>query len=61
MRVISPLATIATLVASLLTAIGSTLLLMFLVRYHSATHELALIGAAMFAVGAAILWRQWQR
>ncbi len=61
MRPKSSLATLATLAASLLTVIGATLLMMYVVRYQRATGELALIGAAMSAAGLAILWWQWKR
>ncbi len=35
--------------------------MMYFVRYQAATHELALIGAAMFALEATILWLQWKQ
>jgi UDP-N-acetylmuramyl pentapeptide phosphotransferase/UDP-N-acetylglucosamine-1-phosphate transferase len=61
MRSKSSLATLTTLVASLVTVIGATLLMMYVVKYQHATGELALIGAAMSAAGLAVLWWQWKR
>jgi UDP-N-acetylmuramyl pentapeptide phosphotransferase/UDP-N-acetylglucosamine-1-phosphate transferase len=57
----SSLATVTTIAASLVTVIGATLLMMYVVRFQRATGELALIGAAMSAAGLAILWWQWKR